>query len=453
MENTHLYIFLIVLGLASSSNSIYGQNDKIEKDKKKESKNCEASDTNCWLEKFKTIESLFQVEPSEMKIVSNPTFNTLFNNEISSYLSKSGDIAVSQGYAILDQEDGRMSLGGTIIPSKKIKPITWVYNVGIVLDIDKNFATILDNDGWKDDIGISFKVTRLGKGRLWYLINKTEKEKAFMSHKEYMASLRNMILSQDTVAMYNEVAKINKLISNSNLSDSLKIVKLSAKYESIYNTYLSQIAEKEANQLLESKLFTRSFKWWASIDGYLPITSSIAQFSDSFSAPTFNSEEFYQGQLRLSIGAFLHKPKFKLNGNIYSSLNRTTNATLGEIKGYDYNNYVAKGGLDTLFLNKVEDGEKVFIGQVNRIYTMTHGIELTAFIIKNWFGLTTSFEIIHGLEDFEYNKTNFTAGLVLSLKDKDGKPTANFQPQYRRFDGSNFVGIGVGLPLGKVMYK
>jgi hypothetical protein len=438
MKKINPKIVLVVLGVVCTCSASYGQSKKNEK---------ESIDTSTWIKKIKHLPDSFRFNQTEERIVSDQTFNVLFINEINSYLSKSGDLSLGKAYAVIDTDDGKLSVGGTYVFGEKTDPIKHIASGGIKLPLKNKFATVLDDDGWRDDMGVTFKYTRLGKGKISYLVGSKT------SHKKHMNELRNRILEKDSSSMMSEFEKITASIKKLNLSDTLKLKMLTKEYKELYESYFLKIAEKEGKSLINNKLYKRSYKWWWSVDGYLPVSNSTSQFIDSLNSPVFTNEEFYAGQIRGSVGFFWHNPIVKTNLNLYYTLNRSSNASLGEISGYDYNNYSANGGIDTIFLNNVDDGSKIYVGKIDRIYTGTVGAEITTFFGKQWLGLTGSVEYINGLNNFDYGKLNLKAGIALSLKDNEGKPKVNIQPHYRNFDSKHFVGIGVGVPIGTVMYK
>lgn len=79
-----------------------------------------------------TLKNLLNLPPNKNGIkplVSAPTLNSFFATKISTYLSEASDLSLSKAYAVLDDSDGRLFLGGTF--KKKVKyrrmPETIIY--------------------------------------------------------------------------------------------------------------------------------------------------------------------------------------------------------------------------------------------------------------------------------------------------------------------------------------
>lgn len=49
----------------------------------------------------------------------------------------------------------------------------------------------------------------------------------------------------------------------------------------------------------------------------------------------------------------------------------------------------------------------------------------------------------------KYATTNWKVGVPFCLRDKDDKPTVNFELQYKQVNNDRLIGIRVGFVLGK----
>lgn len=89
----------------------------------------------------------------------------------------------------------------------------------------------------------------------------------------------------------------------------------------------------------------------------------------------------------------------------------------------------------------------VYLGEYDRFVTGSVKAEFVSYIFKKG-----TFGISGALEQFvgeQYNPLNWKLGIPFSLKDKEGKPTVNFELQWKELNGEHLVGVGVGLAFGK----
>ena len=51
----------------------------------------------------------------------------------------------------------------------------------------------------------------------------------------------------------------------------------------------------------------------------------------------------------------------------------------------------------------------------------------------------------------QYDTLNWKLGIPVTLKDKDGKPSVNFEMVWKEVNKEHFVGVNVGFTFGKTI--
>jgi len=110
---------------------------------------------------------------------------------------------------------------------------------------------------------------------------------------------------------------------------------------------------------------------------------------------------------------------------IYNDLN-TTSSLLLAIGENIFTNNVYKTEYDNFATGKLE-------------------LEVVAFLYKGMISISPAIEKNVG----KYDATNWKLGIPVSLKDKEGKPTLNFELQWREINTQHSIGISVGYNFGK----
>lgn len=98
--------------------------------------------------------------------LSNHTRNSFFASKTSSYLSQASDLSLAKAYAFFDNSDGRLFVGGTVEPGNKDAKVLPLYTLGVKANVKDGFSTLFDANSSASDMGISFKITLLGNGKI-----------------------------------------------------------------------------------------------------------------------------------------------------------------------------------------------------------------------------------------------------------------------------------------------
>ncbi|TAF60344.1 MAG: hypothetical protein EAZ58_13290, partial [Flavobacterium sp.] len=106
---------------------------------------------------------------TDKSFTSNATLNTFFATKVSTYLSEATDLSLSKAYAVLDNSDGRLFLGGTFNTKQSTNEFQrFLFTAGLKTNVKDGFASIFGGNGINNDIGISFKTSIFGRGSIWF---------------------------------------------------------------------------------------------------------------------------------------------------------------------------------------------------------------------------------------------------------------------------------------------
>jgi len=180
--------------------------------------------------------------------------------------------------------------------------------------------------------------------------------------------------------------------------------------------------------------------WWWSNELFVPVTTRSVNVapndSTSFSQKDFRDWRFSSGMNFL----------FGTSNNSIFNL-----GVVGSV--FNNNNFISQNISSKSFQNidsSTDDfqvlgtNNSVFVGDYDEFTSMSIKAE-AGFLFKSTVGLSGSVE-----KTFDkFDTTNWKLAIPFSLKDKDDKPTINFEIQWRETFGEHLVGIGVGYVFGR----
>ncbi|AUC76140.1 hypothetical protein [Olleya sp. Bg11-27] len=381
------------------------------------------------------------------KLFNEAMLNILFAEEVSSYIGESKDLSLKKSYAVLSTEDKSLFLGHSFVLNRKLETqkLTHLLTVGVKTKLDDKFSSFLSKDrNLEDEIGITGKYTWIGRG----IINYGNLEDPTISN-------RIKSLNEDVV-LKNEILKIDKSIKDSvyykEIADIRKIygpdtddfkAKEKSFYKNKYDSFYQNVAEEQIKRLRTEKLYNHLWDHYAAFEVFIPLSRN---FYNVYNTPTATKEEepFYPWKINAgytSFWKFSSGQTYYLSGSGSIFNNNTIVAELSEtIKSTTLQTP------NTLNPNMVSTSS-VYLGEYDRFVTGSVKAEVVSYIFfKGKIGFSGALEQFIGEQ---YHPFNWKLGIPVSLKDKQGKPTVNFELQWKRLNGEHLVGIGVGFAFGK----
>ncbi len=386
------------------------------------------------------------------KITSNLTLNTFFQTKLSSYLSEVSDLSLSKAYAVLDNADGRLFIGGTIgLKRKETRKVRYIVSTGLKANIKNGFASLYGSDGINNDIGISGKFTFFGNGKIkYYKKDELQKEKV-RDYRLYLKKRTLRELNSADQAMQKDISEIEPDNRSKWMNDYL-----TAKKEELKTKFI----QDEASFIDTGYHYNTARTWWLSAEVYVPVTQSEYKVSPSLNSPAINNELYKPYEFKLT-GNFLFFARKLKDADPFKWLPGTTlfsvSASLIEnnvvknntLEKYTFNRYLQQASnIDTLFLAQLKTDD-VYVGSFSNFRFITPRIGgRIVYMPFSFIGVSAAIEKNFGI----YDALNWRLGIPVSLKDKEKKPKINFELIWREINNEHSVGISIGLPIGNTIF-
>ncbi len=386
-----------------------------------------------------------KTDDQKKKLAYNPKMLNMFiANNISTYLSSSKDISLQKYYAILESGDGSLFVGYNFLFRKeKITRLKHIFNVGLKTDLEDNFSAILSDDKLNPELALNLKYTYIRPGKIKYGTD----------HSKMIDNYRANYLKRkyaDDLAKYSaaEPAAVANRDENTELEAKLKYVtSLTAteKQELIDDQYVAEyekIAADEEKFITDNKVFNSIVSSWITTEVYIPAGKREYKVSPSTAVFATTDEQFYNFSASIS---FTRMQKWSGRQTFYATASlgafNTNNIIRKDLKAYKFETIVNQGGTN----QTVGDSKDAYVGIFKKDFAQSLKGELVFFFLKDIAGISLSGEVITG----DLRARNWKIAVPISLKDKDDKPSVNFELQYKEVFKTHLVGISVGFAFGK----
>jgi len=385
----------------------------------------------------------------EKQTFNDKMMNILFAKKVGTAFGGSNDLTLQKFYSSLDANDKSISIGANFEwkRSDEIKKLTWLLSAGAKIKSENKFATVYDNgDFQEDNIGATFKITRIGRGSINFTTTNPKKQRdlAVVNYRDLLChkydsasqkfnadSLNSFKTKYDQLALYDEEAKDYKAA-------------LEAKRKKLY----VEMAKEEIAYLEKNKMYHFvSDNWW-SLEVFVPFGENKYLTTNDILNNALSKKHFYAFNATLSWNymreyscgySFFFKAKANLKNN--------NNILVDDLKSKAFQTTESGAG-GTVVIKDSDDG---YITDFDQFITPSLTIEPAFFIFNNSLGFSPAIELNQG----KYCKTNWKLGVPISLKDKDGKPKVNFEVQWKEINtfnsSSHLVGISVNFLFGELI--
>ena len=389
----------------------------------------------------------FSVGAGEPKLTSYRTLNSFFATKTTTYLSQATDLSLSKAYAVLDNTDGRLFVGGTFNQKKKNSDFSrFLFTLGAKANVKDGFSKIFTSNAFNNDIGLSLKVTLFGRGTIWF-----DKDESSQSQKAKVARKREQLTNELMTEFKDEISKFKlnqgKSADADDLTDYINTNEEEKK---------EKFATEEAKFIINQKLFNVSHTWWVSIDGYLPVTESTYEVAKDLKTPQSNKETYRPYEFNLVYTNFWEKNKFIGNPfplpgttlwTVKASLIGNNSVKASLIDEYGYDKYLLQNTIDdTAFLAKLKTNT-VYVGDFKKFMTPILSSRLV-YMPLPFIGVSGAIEKNFG----EVDAFNWRLGLPVSLKDNEGKAKVNFEIVWKEIQKEHVIGLSIGLPIGQTIF-
>lgn len=182
------------------------------------------------------------------------------------------------------------------------------------------------------------------------------------------------------------------------------------------------------------------------IDFFVPIGQKSYTYAFNNSSPDKpKSTNFYP--LKIT-GTYTNLFKWSSGQSLYLT---------GQVAAFNNNNVLADKTDATTFQTITTQSPTQQAVSTEQVYVLANGFDRfitgvarfeTVFFVTNWIGISPAIEKNFGQY---YHRTNWKLGIPFSLKDKEGKPSINFELQWKEVNKDHLVGISASFLFGKFL--
>lgn len=369
--------------------------------------------------------------------------NIFFAEEVATFLYGSKDLSLQQGYAVLTPSNDKTSvfLGYTFDirkdrKSKRIEKLSNLITLGINSNLKGGFSETFKNDVKSSDISFTVKFTHVGKGAINF----------FKNQKKYLRNYRNGYLLPKYQSEFKKymLSEFDKDFNRFNYFEG-NTEKQTEFIKEKYVEYYSKLADSEVKIIKEEELYNFSTNHWVTVDLMLPFSVKEYSITSDFATIDLKPYRFYDWNATISYSKYWSWAKgtnFYISGlaSVYAN-NTVKNKAL---PGYNSQVLESLSG-NTYYFN---DATKIYKGIYDEFVSKSLSAEGIFMPFQNYIGISGAFEFSFA-DKKEYESKNWKLGLPISLKDKEGKPTINFEVQWKEVYGDHFIGFSIGTSFGK----
>ncbi|HRH03905.1 MAG TPA: hypothetical protein PLN13_03310 [Bacteroidia bacterium] len=386
------------------------------------------------------------------QLTSNTTLNNFFAIKTSTYLSEASDLSLSSAYAVLDNTDNKLFLGGTSYLGKHISNSRLLVTGGLKANIEDGFSSIIKSGAINKDIGFDLKLTIFGRGTIYFDQAQTAQYSIISNHRTYLANeLLNEFDNKLTTFKRNQVG----------IPATATTIAISNYVQESAADLNEQFADRESAFIDEERLYNLSHTWWISINVYFPVTSSEYKTIPNYSSKTIFDKKYKPYEADIIWTNFWEQTKWTKNILLFKGVNlfslklavladNTINASLIDKSAID--TYINQNeNPDTLKLDTLQliqlNNQSVNVGEYHQFVTTKISARYVYMPVK-FIGVSLAIEKCFG----QVEALNWKIGIPISLKDSDGKANINFELHWREINKGHSVGVSIGLPIGKTIF-
>jgi hypothetical protein len=385
----------------------------------------------------------------EKQAFNDKMLNILFAKKVGTAFGGSNDLTLQKFYTSLDANDKSLSIGANFEwkRSDETKKLTWLLSAGAKIKSENNFATVYENgDFQEDNIGATFKITRIGRGSINFTTTNPKKQRdaAVVYHRNLLRDKYEQAAQKfNTDSLNSFKSKYNQLALYDDEAKDYKTA-LEAKRKKLY----IEMAKEEITYLEKNKMYYFISDNWFSLEIFVPFGENNYLTTSDVVNNALSKKHFYAFNTTLSWNymreyscgkSFFFKVKANLKNN--------NNILVDDLKSKAFQTTESGSG-GTLV---IKDSDNGYSTDFEQFLTPSLTVEPAFFILNNSLGFSPAIEFNQG----NYNKTNWKLGIPISLKDKDGKPKVNFEVQWKEINtfnsSSHLVGISANFLFGELI--
>ena len=353
----------------------------------------------------------YESEITGSQFVNDKTLNILIGEVLNQYLPNT-KISTQRLSFLLDDDDNSFSLTGNFDPRlTKTSYQSFLASGGLKLKGEPtgSFYNFKDSN-WAQNIGAQFKLT-------WFIPGTLTK------NADHQISRLLKTYREKTIKNLALEALETKPLAPKELEEL--------------------IATKEAEYILKNDLYVSMYKFWVTLQGYIPLTKSSNTFTNTTDASIKSEHQFEAWEASLSINGFYKGKIFSFTFSAIPRVYQNNNILTETVKKRTFTSFEGspegQPALTTTDSYYYGAYEEFTSGQVKAE---------VASLYKDCIGLSAAVE-----QNFwnGYDALNWKLGIPLNLKNKDGASSIAFEIQWREFNKQHYLGISLGKAFGKFL--
>ena len=354
----------------------------------------------------------YETQITDSQFVNDKTLNILIGDVLNQYLP-STKISTQRLSFLLDDDDNSFSLTGNFDPRlTKTSYQSFLASGGLKLKGEPtgSFYNFKDSN-WAQNIGAQFRLT-------WFIPGTLTK------NADHQISRLLKTYREKTIKNLALEALETKPLGPKELEEL--------------------IATKEAEYILKNDLYVSMYKFWVTLQGYIPLTKSSNTFTNTTDESIKSEHQFEAWEASLSINGFYKGKIFSFSFSAIPCVYQNNNILTETVKKRTFTSFEGspegQPALTTTDSYYYGAYEEFTSGQIKAE---------AASLYKDCIGLSAAVE-----QNFwnGYDALNWKLGIPLNLKNKDGASSIAFEIQWREFNKQHYLGISIGKAFGKFLY-
>lgn len=376
--------------------------------------------------------NLDRIYGKDTLLFNDKMLNLFFADKVGTSFGGSNDLSLQKYFFGLDNDDKSITLGFNIDSraGEKLERLKWVFSGALKFKSANKFATIFDGEGkfLNDNIGATYKVTLIGRGTIDFTSNgKKKREEAIENNRRKLFESYEKAVAKNNKENLENFKKEHKIsrVFDADLECYDKLLK--EKHDSDYE----ELAKKEIEYIEKNNMYNFISNRWLSLEVFTPFGGLTYNITPDVNT-AYKENRFYNINASLSgnyMRAYSSGRSIFLKASVNIKNNNTILVNNLKTKTFQTSTTAANNNL-------VITTENVYVTNYDEFITTSINLEPAFFFISSVFGdfgFSPALEINFG----KYNRTNWKLGIPISLKDKDGKPSVNFEFQYKNIGTFN----------------
>ncbi len=381
--------------------------------------------------------------------------NRFFANEITSFASSIKDQSIEKYFLNANTDLKMLSIGRSfdfrdVIPDKdrrNLAKLSDVLTVYVQSGLENGFATVYaknkteDKYEFSNNLGVGFRFTHFFGGHIW-VCNDRQADINYVRDALVAPYIASEIKSSfgaaaiHTEAVNREIREERAIaLLNGKDEDEAQAKVYNKKYYELYG----KIVDKEAELFKKTKAYTFAYTWWVSGEIFKPLTDKI--INSTLDSVVVNENRVREWRAEISLhGLLTHSSGTSLRAKFTYSRFSTNNFLISNASTISIQDFVDM--TDTTSV--INSTKAAYYGLFEEKNATTFRGEAALLFLNNTIGLSGGYEKYR-----HFDIENWKLGIPISLKDKDNKPTVNFEIVWREWNKQHVIGINAVYSFGK----